>query len=142
MTVLTDDLDNRQIPLTITGRVLAVYTLSAKSVILSGVAGEKIQETIRLIPSRDYPFTVKDVTAKRGQNIRFHLAKVGSTEDIQYELTVENTATNPGVYFDTLQLKTDSETKPEIDISVVGRIRAATTGAAEEKDGPGAAGDL
>lgn len=132
MTVLTDDPDNGQIPLIITGRVSAVYTLSAKSVKLTGIAGEKIEKTIRLVPSRDNPFTVEKVTAKKGENIRFKLEEVGTGEDIQYELTVENTATDPGVYFDTLKLKTDSDIKPQIDISVVGRIKAAATEAAEK----------
>jgi len=129
VTVLTDDPKNKEIPLTITGRVLAIYTLSTKSIKLTGVAGEKIEETIRLIPDKNYPFSVESVTAKKGDNIRVRIDKIKEAEGIQYELTVENTATAPGVYFDTLRLKTDSEIKPEINISVVGRIQAASTSA-------------
>jgi len=139
VTVLTDDPENEQIPLTITGRILAVYTLTPKSVKLTGVVGETLQETIRLVPSRDYPFTVTEVTAKRGDKIRFRIEEKKDANPLEYELTVENTATEPGVYFDTLALKTDSEITPEISISVVGKIKEAATEAAEKPDGANAA---
>jgi hypothetical protein len=126
VTVITDDPENKQIPLTVTGRVVAVYTLSPKSVKLIGFAGEKIRTTVRLTPGREYPFTVKEVTAKRGKNFRFEIEEIKNGNTVEYELTVENTATDPNVYFDTLYLTTDSDIKPRIEISVVGRIRAVT----------------
>jgi hypothetical protein len=127
VTVITDDPANDQIPLTIKGRVVAIYTLSPKSVKLAGTVGEKIKETVRLVPGKEYPFTVKKVTAKRGKNIRFEFEEFKDGNTVEYELTVENTATGPEVYFDTLYLTTDSDIKPQIDISVVGRIKAAAT---------------
>jgi hypothetical protein len=111
-----------------------MYSLDPKSVKLKGVVGETIQETIRMVVNEGYAFKIKEITAKRGENIRFQYEKIEEGDDVVYELTVENTAEKPGVYFDTLYLKTDSQRKPEIDISVVGSIREATDPTAKKKD--------
>jgi hypothetical protein len=140
VTVITDDPNNRQIPLIIQGRVLEFYTLSPKSVILKGIAGETIRETIRLVPNRDYPFTVKKVTAKQGKNIRFELAEVEDGENIEYDLTVENIAADPGDYFDTLYLTTDSDIKSQIRVLVSASIEASKSETTGEKRRPKAAG--
>jgi len=111
-----------------------MYTLDPKSVKLKGVVGETIRETIRMVVNEGYAFKIQDITAKRGENIRFQYEEIDEGEDVVYELTVENIATKPGVYFDTLYLKTDSQKKPEIDISVVGSIREAADPAAKKEN--------
>ena len=100
-----------------------MYTLDPKSVKLKGFLGETIRETIRVVPNEGYTFKIEEITAKRGENIRFEYEEIDGGSSVVYELTVENTATKSGVYFDTLHLKTDSPKRPEIDISVVGSIR-------------------
>lgn len=135
---MTDDPENEKIPLTIKGKVIEIYTLSAKSVKLKGVVGEPLKATVRLTPSEAYPFKVREVTAKRGTNIKFDLEETQEDGVPGYKITVENTATEKGVYFDTLYLKTDSDKKPEIEITVVGSIREekqSATDATDEKEG-------
>jgi hypothetical protein len=111
-----------------------MYTLDPKSVKLRGVVGETIRETIRMVVNEGYAFKIQEITAKRGENISFQYEEIDGGEDLVYELTVENTATKPGVYFDTLSLKTDSPKRPKIDISVVGSIREATDPTAKKED--------
>ena len=135
VTVITDDPENEKIPLTITGKVIEIYTLSTRSVKLKGVVGEPLKETVLLIPSEAYPFKVKEITAKRGANVRFNLEETEENGKPGYKITVENTATETGVYFDTLYLKTDSDKKPEIEISVIGSIREAQQTSTDKKEG-------
>jgi len=132
---MTDDPENQKIPLTITGKVIEIYSLSAKSVKLKGAVGEPLTAVVRLVPSKAYPFKIREITAKRGENIRFRLEEIEEDGAPGYKITVENTATNAGVYFDTLYLKTDSDKKSQIDISVVGSIRKAEETSTENKEG-------
>ncbi len=134
LTVNTNDPNNAQIPVTIKGQVIKIYTLDPKSVKLKGVVGETIRETIRMVVNEGHAFKIQEITAKRGENIRFQYEEIDGGNDIVYELTVENTATKPGVYFDTLYLKTNSQKKPEIDISVVGSIREAADPAVKKEN--------
>ncbi len=126
VSVVTNDSANATIPLTIKGRVIEIYSLSPRTVKLKGYVGETVKDTIRLVPNKAYKFKVLGITAKRGENIRFQFKEVKDGDQSGYDITVENTAKTPGVYFDTLLVKTDSEQKPQIDISVIGSIRKPT----------------
>lgn len=134
VTVKTDDPNNPQIPLTIKGRVIELYTLDPKSVKLKGNVGETIKKTVRVRPNKTYAFKIQEITAKRGENIRYQYKEINEGDNVGYEVTVENTATKPGVYFDTLHLKTDSKIRPEIDISVIGSIREAADTVAKKEN--------
>ena len=125
-TVITNDPNNAKIPVTIKGRVIQVYTLEPKSVRLKGVVGETIRGTVRVIPSKAFAFKIKDITAKHGENIRYQYKEIDDRDPIEYAVTVEYTATKVGVYLDTLYLKTDSEIKPQIQLTVISSIREAT----------------
>ena len=126
--VKTDDPTAPELSLTITGPVDKIYTLSPDNVRLQGVLGQEITQTVTLIPEKGHPFSVKGVTAKRGKSIRFRFTEVKDPEGARYEIVVENTRQEPGPYFDTLFVQTDSTTKPEIKIPVYGSIRKPTDG--------------
>lgn len=122
LTVTTNDPANPSIPLTVKARILKPYTLSPQSVKLKGRLGKTIKETLNLAPTGDNPFTIQEITTRRGQNIRFDLEEIIKRDRVRYKLTVENTAKTPGIYFDTLYVKTDSSLKPVISITVMGKI--------------------
>jgi hypothetical protein len=117
-----------------TGKVVQFYTMEPKSVKLKGLPGEKITETIRIIFDQTHTFRIQEITAKRGENIRFQYKEFNDGDSSGYEVVVENLAVTPGVYFDTLYLKTDSDIKPKISISVVGSIRNPSDPAMKSAD--------
>ncbi len=123
VTVLTDDPNRPHISLTIKARIIKPYSLSPESVKLKGRLGKTIKRTLNISPTGDNPFTIQEITARRGLNIRFDLEETQKKDLVQYRLTVENTATTPGIYFDTLYIRTDSSLKPIIPITVIGKIK-------------------
>lgn len=125
VTIVTDDPENRQIPLTIKAKVLEPYSLRPANVKLKGNVGKSIKKTLNLAPTDDNPFTIQEITAKRGQNIRFDLKEIKKRDTVRYQLIVENTSETPGIYFDTLYVKTDSDMKPVIAINVIGKIKGS-----------------
>ncbi len=100
-----------------------LYTLSPERIKLVGHAGQTLRETVVIVPEPTFPFTIEKVRAKRGGNIAFHLSEIKSPEGSRFELTVENTRTETGPYFDTLFLTTDNQRLHEIEIQVFGNIR-------------------
>jgi len=123
VTVSTDDPNHPRIPLTIKARIIKPYSLSPESVKLKGSLGKPIKRVMDIAPTVDNPFTIQGITARRGQNIRFDLEEIQKRDQVRYRLTVENTATTPGIYFDTLYIRTDSSLKPIIPITVIGKIK-------------------
>lgn len=122
VTVTTNDPANTTIPLTIKAKIIKPYTLRPESVKLKGILGETIKKTLNLAPTGDNPFTIQEISAKRGHNIRFDLEEIKKRNGVRYKLTVENTAKTPGLYFDKLHVITDSDIKPVISITVIGKI--------------------
>lgn len=94
-------------------------TITPKRVNLKGTVGESIEGTVRIIPKEKYPFKILKTRARSGKNIRLNLKE---TENSEYLLTVENLMKVKGSYRDTVYLKTDSKIRPEIKISVKGKI--------------------
>lgn len=123
--VITNDPKNREIPLHLKAQVDKIYTVTPRSFALKGIEGEAITQTVTLIPNESFPFTLKEISAKRGQYIKYRFEEVKVGESVRYNVTVENTRKDAGVYFDTLYLKTDSKRNPQIAITVFGSIGKA-----------------
>jgi len=121
--VITNDPKNPKIKITVSGMVDRVYTLSSRKVKLVGLLGERLSQTVTLVPEKKYPFSVTKLRAKRGKNIRFQLAEVTEADKRRFEVTIENTRDDIGPYFDTVYLTTDSEYVSEITINVFGNIQ-------------------
>ncbi len=94
-------------------------------VILRGYGGQTIRQEVVVTPRASYPFKVTDVKAKTGTNIRIEMHEQDSPEGKSYVISVENTKTTPGKYYDTLLISTDSKLKPTLPIHVYGTIAAA-----------------
>jgi hypothetical protein len=108
--------------LSVSGQVEIFANIAPPKVFFRGVAGEPLSKTVKIIPLKKYPFKIKSVHAKGHNNIRYALEEVKRSQGLSYELTVENLKKKKGRYYELISLKTDSDIKPVIKISVVGYI--------------------
>jgi len=120
--VETNDPNNKNFNLKITGDVEKFVTISPSRLRLSGESGASIKGSVKIIPEKKYPFKILSVSAKNGKDIHQELKEAEHKEGKGYLLTVENIKKDAGRYFDVITLKTDSKIKPEIQISVYGNI--------------------
>jgi hypothetical protein len=122
--VVTNDPDSPTEFLTITGTVDVLYTLSPKRVRLEGVLGTGIKQTVTLETQEKYPLKLVEVRAKNGDNIQYKLAEEKEGDITRYKLTIESIRKDVGSFVDTLLLKTDNATQPEIEIPIFGNVTA------------------
>jgi hypothetical protein len=120
--VFTSDPTQSEIQLIVSGSVIKFADINPKYVRLYGAVGAPIRQSITITPETQYPFKIVDASAQNGGQIRFELKEERSADRVRYVLTVENLKTEAGRYYDTIHLKTDSDVKPKISISVYGRI--------------------
>jgi hypothetical protein len=113
--------------LTVAGYVEKFATITPQKVRLSGLAGQELKKDVRIIPEKNYPFKIIDVTTKENPNIKFKLEEIKNSKRIEYVLTIQNLKKEKGKYHDTIQIKTDSNVKPEIQIQVYGNICEKTS---------------
>ena len=122
ISVITDDPQQPQINLVISGKVNNFAVISPRFAHLTGPAGKPLKVDVDIAPEDQYPFKILNVTAQNGANIKYRLARKNSQGHERYVLTVENTKPDKGRYADTILLQTDSKVKPEIEIRVYGNI--------------------
>jgi hypothetical protein len=89
---------------------------------LVGHLGDSIKQTVTIVPSDKYPFQITEIKADNGQNIKFEMSGPEPDQN-RYILTIENTKTTQGRYFDSLVLKTTNTLKPEFSMRIFGDIR-------------------
>ena len=123
-TVFTNDKSRAKIQLGISGDVERFATINPKMVSFRGFPGDSLKQTVKIIPIDKYPFKIVDVSAKKGDNIKFALSEIKQSPVVGYALFVENTKKDTGTYSDTIIVKTDSSIKPEFSVRVYGYIRA------------------
>jgi hypothetical protein len=124
-TVYTNDPANRAVKLKLSGRVKAYVSIAPRSVRLFGNAGLPLSSTIQILPVDGHQFSIKEVTARTDKHLLYQVKPMDAASGKKgYLLLVENTMKEPGVYRDTILIKTDSRQKPELRIPVYGRIRA------------------
>ena len=121
--VYTNDKNRPQMDLTISGQVEKFVTIRPKHINLRGYTGDSIKALVSIIPEEKYPFKILKISAKDGKNIKFQVDEVESSANGAYELKVENLKPNPGRYYDTIFLETDSKTRPKISVRVYGNLR-------------------
>lgn len=112
------------IELSVAGEVRRVVSVVPRNVRLYGAAGMPLQQTVSIVPEKEFPFKILKTAAQDGRNIRYRLQEEHNDSRLTYRLTVENRKTDQGRYFDRIELTTDSAHKPRIHINVHGRIAA------------------
>jgi hypothetical protein len=126
-TVYTNDHSHEQVRLEVTGDVIADLTVFPRQVRLTGAVGQPLRQTVKIIPLKGHPFTIKEVKARGNLNIRYQLKPLGGNPGVAgYELVVENSFQKAGDYRDMISIKTDSKEKPSIIIPVLAHIQKAT----------------
>jgi hypothetical protein len=121
--VSTTDPKNPAVTLSISGMVEKFVDIEPKYIRLSGVAGQSINTSVRIIPVKKYSFKIIGINAMKGRDIQFSLNEKTFPQGDGYELLVENRKTDQGRYHDVLSLKTDSDIQPVIKVSVHGNIK-------------------
>ena len=123
-TVYTNDHSHEQVRLEVTGNVIAYLTVIPRQVRLTGAVGQPLRQTVKIISSKGHPFTIKEVKARIGLNIRYELKPLNANPRVAgYELVVENSLQKAGDYRDMISIKTDSKEKPSIIIPVLAHIQ-------------------
>lgn len=97
---------------------------------LFGRANQDIQTVVRITARDKYPFTITGVRSENPGHVSFKLepqppepgSDSGSDSGSAYLLTITNLRRDPGRWFDTLILETDSDIMPEIKYFVIGII--------------------
>ena len=121
--VYTNDKNRPRMDLTISGQVEKFVTIRPKHINLRGYTGDPIKALVSIIPEEKYPFKILKISAKDGKNIKFQVDEVETSANGAYELKVENLKPNPGRYYDTIFLETDSKIRPKISVRVYGNLR-------------------
>lgn len=124
--VLTNDPNNAKVSITMEGEVKKFVTIKPSRVRMTGAAGkDDIHQTVRIIPEKAFPFKILEAKSEKEGNIGLDLKHVKTDDGEEYQLVVKNLKDQKTRYFDKVILKTDSEVKPEIQISVYGNILEA-----------------
>ena len=121
--VFTNDKSRPRQDLIITGQVEKFVTINPRHVNLRGTAGDAIKTKVILIPEEKYPFKILNVRARNGKYIKFQLEEVQQSNNIGYEIRVENLKKDAGRYYDTILVDTDSKIRPHLDVRVYGYLR-------------------
>jgi len=132
-TVFSNDPNRPQLLLTVAGAVEPFADIRPERIILRGNSGQPMRQELVVTPRAGHPFKITEINAKNGVNIHYAMREQEAPEGKSYIVTVENTKTSPGKYYDTLLLSTDSPLKPKIPIHVYGTI---ATGPQKDKQQP------
>ncbi len=122
ISVYTNDPEKQRLRLTVRGRVNNFVTIRPNRVRMTGAAGDEIKTTVKVIPEEQYPFKILETKTLKENNIKVTLDEVTEGNDTEYRVTVENLKNKRARYYDAVILKTDSDIRPEIKISVYGNI--------------------
>lgn len=113
--------------LAIAGPVERFAVINPRTLNLRGVAGDKLQGTVSIVPEDKYPFKVTNAQAREGR-LNVSLSEVKEGGKTAYALSVESVRAEAGSYNDTVVLKTDSPLQPELDVRVFVYLRPSAQG--------------
>lgn len=124
-TVFTNDPENSKVDLIIRGEVKEFATIKPNRVRMAGKVGDEVSSTVTVTPAEEFPFSVLEIKPLKEGNVKVEIAEEPASEADsrkRYKVTVTNLKQEKARYFDTIVLKTDSEVRPELKISVYGNI--------------------
>lgn len=124
-TVFTNDPENEKVDLIIRGDVKEFANIQPSRVRMAGKVGDDVSSTVTVTPAEEFPFSVVGVKPLKEGNVKVEMVEepVSDADDRkQYKVTVTNLKQEKARYFDTIVLKTDSDVRPELKISVYGNI--------------------
>jgi len=120
--VHTNDPRFPELSLSIAGKVQEVVSINPRRVVLQGVADQVLTRSVVIMPRKEYSFRIIETQANHNKNFRYDLKQVNTADRSYYLLTVENLRRKNGRYSGVIVMKTDSEFKPNLTVSVMGNI--------------------
>jgi len=125
ITVETSDPMRPRVQLRVSGMVDHFIRIAPQRLRLEGSAGAALKQTARIILTKKYPVRLLEAKAKDGSNIAVALEKIPGKTLQEYRLTVRSSRSEPGRFYDTVVIKTDSPLRPSISIGVFANITPA-----------------
>lgn len=120
---MTNDPQQPKVDLTVVGGVKGFLQISPRYVRLVGAKGKDLQQTVKIVPEKDYPFKITEVDINKAKDFEYKLEPLGKNPSKEgYQLVVRNTRTEKGAYRGHITIKTDLKEKPTLRIPVTGRI--------------------
>ena len=132
--VYTNDPENEKITLQLSGNVKKFVTLKPSKVFLKGTAGERISQTVEIIPGTEESFKILNVNALKGEDFTQSIKEIEIDGQPAFELTVENTRQTEGRYFDKIFMITDRTDQAPISVIVSGYIEKPEASIPESKE--------
>jgi len=115
--VKTDDPVNKQLYLTVTGKVETVVDITPKTVSLRGVPGDVLQTMVTITPVEKYDFSILELNQKFNTDIKAQLIKP-EKDNSSWQVKISSTSQIADDFYDVITLKTDSKYKPTLKIRV------------------------
>lgn len=123
MHIETNDPSQPSLSLSVTGFVEKFAEINPERVRMVGPAGSLLFAEVRIVPRKEYPFTVGEVTVKNGTHIKYSVIRRCTDDDKRCVIRLENTRVEKGGYADVLYVSTDSSLRPTIPIYITGMIQ-------------------
>ena len=125
--VYTNDKARPRQDLVISGQVEKFVTIQPQHANMRGMVGDPIKGTVTIIPEKKYPFKIINLRAKDGKYIKYELKETKKSDTTAYMLNIENLKKDPGRYYDSIILETDSKIRPQLSVRVYGYLRPRKT---------------
>jgi hypothetical protein len=119
----TNDPQRPWLEVVVSGRVEKFAEIRPERVHLAGPPGAPLVAEVEIFPRTDYPFTIREITAKNGAFIKYELIERCTDGKNRCVIRVENTRRDAGRYADALYVQTDSQMRPTIPIYIIGMIQ-------------------
>lgn len=102
------------------GKVDEFAGVTPPTAVLKGKADESIETMVTVQPDKKHPFKIVESHMEKSLEGKIEYKMI--TLENGYVLQIKNSLHTAGQYFGRIFLKTDNPDKPEIPISVAGRI--------------------
>ena len=96
--------------------------ISVFTIMLNGSLRETIEGSSVVIPTKEYPFRITGLKAKKGLDIVYGFKETRKAGRKGYLITAKNKRKEPGVVRDTIYVQTDNPSRPEFMIRVLGKL--------------------
>ena len=112
--------------LSISGEVMRFVTIKPKRIVMQGYGVADLRQSALIVPEPRFPFTITNVKSRQGDRfVGLELEKIRHNDRLAYRLMVINRQKEPGRYYETVTLETDSKIQPQLYVHVYGNILPA-----------------
>jgi hypothetical protein len=120
--ILTDDPQRPEWTIDISCFVKKFADISVHTIMLNGSLRDTIEGSSVVIPTREYPFRITGLKAKKGLDVLYGYKEMKQAGKKGYLITAKSIRKEPGVIRDTIYVQTDNPSRPEFIIRVLGKL--------------------